>query len=143
MIFDRLTAVGKDVGINFSFGGKTGSTRDAHRLAQLGKAKGLDVQTRIVEELFAAYFENEKDITSHEVLREAGVRAGLPEEEVQEWLKSDKGGPEVDREVMEAQVRGVSGVPNFVLQDKYEIGGAQDADAFVNCFEKLKEIEGT
>jgi predicted DsbA family dithiol-disulfide isomerase len=143
MIFDHLTAVGKDVGINFSFGGKTGSTRDAHRLAQLGKAKGLDVQTRLVEELFAAYFEHEKDITSHEVLREAGVKAGLPEEEVQEWLKSDKGGPEVDREVIEAQMRGVSGVPNFVLQDKYEIGGAQDAEAFVSCFEKLKEIEGT
>ena len=143
MIFDRLTAVGKDVGIDFSFGGKTGSTRDAHRLAQLAKAKGTDVQKRVVEELFAAYFENEKDITSHDVLREAAVKAGLDEGEVKAWLESDKGGPEVDKEVMEAQMRGVSGVPNFVLQDKYEIGGAQDAEAFVSCFEKLKEMEGS
>lgn len=122
MIFDRLTAVGKDVGIEFSFGGKTGSTRDAHRLAQLGKVNGTDVQKRVVEELFAAYFENEKDITSHDVLREAAVKAGLDEGEVKAWLESDEGGPEVDKEVMEAQLRGVSGVPNFVLQDKYEIG---------------------
>ena len=143
MIFDRMTAVGKDVGIDFSFGGKTGSTRDAHRLAQLGKAKGTDVQKGVVEELFAAYFENEKDITSHDVLREAAVRAGLDEGEVKAWLESDKGGPEVVKEVMESQMRGVSVVPNFVLQDKYEIGGAQDAEAFVSCFEKLKEMEGS
>ena len=143
MIIDRLTAVGKEVGINFSFGGKTGNTRDSHRLIQLGKTKGNDVQTRVVEELFTAYFEKEQDITSHDVLREAGVRAGLPEEEVKSWLQSDKGGPEVDKEVMEAQIRGVSGVPNFVLQDKYEIGGAQDPESFVSVFEKVKEMEGS
>ena len=141
MIFDRLGAVGKDVGINFSFGGKTGNTRDSHRLVQLGKTKGADVQTRVVEELFRSYFENEKDITSHDVLREAGVKAGLPVEEVKGWLNSDKGGQEVDREVMEAQIRGVSGVPNFVLQGKYEIGGAQDGEAFVKVFERVKEME--
>ena len=39
--------------------------------------------------------------------------------------------------------RAVSGVPNFVLQGKYEIGGAQDAEAFVKVFERVKEIEGS
>ena len=143
MIFDRLTAVGREVGINFSFGGKTGATRDSHRLIQLGKSKSADVQTKVVEELFVAYFENEKDITSHDVLQEAGVKAGLDEGEIKAWLNSDKGGPEVDKEVMEAQMRGVSGVPNFVLQNKYEIGGAQDAEAFLNVFEMVKEMEGS
>ncbi|KAK4690779.1 hypothetical protein P7C71_g6090, partial [Lecanoromycetidae sp. Uapishka_2] len=143
MIFDRLSAVGKDVGIEFSFGGKTGNTRDSHRLVQLGKTKSPEVQTKVVEELFKSYFEKEKDITSHETLRDAGVKAGLAQEEVDEWLGSDKGGPEVDREVTEAQLRGVSGVPNFVLQDKYEIGGAQDPDAFVKVFERVKQIEAS
>jgi predicted DsbA family dithiol-disulfide isomerase len=45
----------------------------------------------VVEELFKAYFEDERDITSHGVLREAGVKAGLDEAEVREWLGSDKG----------------------------------------------------
>lgn len=141
MMFDRLAAIGKDVGINFSFGGKTGNTRDSHRLVQLGKTKSPDVQTKVVEELFASYFEKEKDITSHETLKEAGKAAGLSSAEVEEWLASDKGGPEVDREVTEAQMRGVSGVPNFVLQDKYEIGGAQDSQAFVKVFERVKQME--
>jgi predicted DsbA family dithiol-disulfide isomerase len=143
MIFERLGGVGKEVGINFSFGGKTGNTRDSHRLVQLGKTKSAEVQTRVVEELFKSYFEKEKDITSHETLREAGVKAGLEGEEVEEWLKSDKGGAEVDKEVAEAQMRGVSGVPNFVLQEKYEIGGAQDPNAFVRVFEKVKAMEGS
>lgn len=143
MIFQRLASVGEDVGIEFSFGGKLGNTRDSHRLIQLGKTKSPKVQTRVVEELFTSYFEKEGDITSHNVLREAGVKAGLPEEEVSDWLQSDKGGSEVDKEVAEAQMRAVSGVPNFMLQGKYEIGGAQDAEAFVKVFERVKEIEGS
>jgi hypothetical protein len=51
----------------------------------------------VVVELFAAYFENEKDITSHDVLVDAGVKAGLNAAEVKEWLDSGQGGPEVDR----------------------------------------------
>lgn len=141
MIIERLAAVGKSAGINFSFGGKTGNTRDSHRLVELGKTKGAEVQTRVVEELFKSYFEEEGDITSHEVLREAGVRAGLGEAEVKSWLESDKGGEEVDKEVAEAQIRGVNGVPNFVLQGKYEIGGARDAEAFVQVFESVKDME--
>lgn len=141
MIFDRLNAAGRDAGINFKFGGKTGNTRDSHRLIQLGKSKGPDVQNRVVDELFKAYFENEQDITSHDVLREAGVRAGLDEAEVREWLESDKGGKEVDREVMQAQMQNISGVPNFTIQGKYEVGGAQDPAAFVQLFERVKARE--
>ncbi|MCJ1320755.1 hypothetical protein MMC15_006096 [Xylographa vitiligo] len=141
MIFERLSSIGKEVGINFKFGGLTGRTRDSHRLIQLGKKKGPDVQTRTVEELFSSYFENEQDITSHKVLEEAAVRAGLDRGEVKSWLQSDNGGKEVDREVREAQMKNISGVPNFTLQDMYEIGGAQDPENFVRIFEKIKEIE--
>lgn len=142
MIFERLNAAGKDVGISFKYGGKTGNTRDSHRLIQLGKSKGPQMQTRVVEELFKAYFENEQDITSHDVLRKAAVKAGLAEAEVREWLESGKGGKEVDKEVAEAQMSNISGVPNFTIQGKYEVGGAQDPAAFVQLFERLKAIEG-
>ena len=139
--FDRLGAIGKDLGINFSFSGKTGNTRDSHRLIQLAKTKSEHVQTKVVEELFTAYFEKEKDITSHEVLREAGVNGGLEEHEVKQWLESDMGGKEVDEEVEEAQMRDIHGVPYFTFQDKYEISGAQDEKGFVQIFEKIKAEE--
>ena len=99
------------------------------------------MQTRVVEELFSAYFENEGDITSHEVIKAAGVRAGLDEKEVTDWLKSDKGGPEVDQEVEAARRNQISGVPNFTVQGKFEVGGAQDSSVFLRLFERIKAAE--
>jgi predicted DsbA family dithiol-disulfide isomerase len=143
MVLERLEQIGQDVGISFKFNGKTGSTRDSHRLVQLGKSKSPAIQTRVMEELYSAYFENEGDITSHAVLLKAGVKAGLKESEVDEWLKSDKGGKAVDLEVSGAQKGKVSGVPNFTIQEKYEVGGAQDAAVFVELFEKIKAAEAS
>ncbi|TEY76067.1 hypothetical protein BOTCAL_0061g00260 [Botryotinia calthae] len=138
---NRLAQLGKDVGIDFKFGGKTGATRTSHRLIQLGKTKSPAMETKVVESLFKSYFEEEGDITSHEVLRNAGVRAGLDEKEVTEWLESEKGGVEVDREVEKARRNSISGVPNFTIQGKYEIGGAQDSAVFLRLFEKIKGME--
>ncbi|KAF2457415.1 DSBA-like thioredoxin domain-containing protein [Lineolata rhizophorae] len=138
MMFARLSAIGEAEGINFKFGGRTGNTRNAHRLVQLGKTKGPDVQTKIVEALFEAYFENEKDITDEETLVSAGVKAGIEESEVKDWLKSGKGGKDVDSEVTEANSNMITGVPHFTLQDQYEVEGAQDPQAFTRLFELIK-----
>lgn len=136
------------MGINFRFGGLTGNTRSSHRLIQLAgdpssEKGGVEMQNRVVEQLFAAYFENEEDITDHDVLRARAVRAGLPEEQVRQWLEegSNAGGEVVDREVEEARAEGVNGVPNFTLQGKYSISGAQDPETFVKTFQKIKEME--
>lgn len=88
-----------------------------------------------------SYFEEEGDISSHEVLRAAGVRAGLSERDVDACLSSDMCGKEVDEEVAEAQRNQISGVPNFTVQGKYEVGGAQDPEVFVRLFEKIKAAE--
>jgi predicted DsbA family dithiol-disulfide isomerase len=137
MMQQRLAMIGKAVGIDFKFGGRTGNTRDSHRLVQLGKTKGPQVQTRVVEELFKAYFENEQDITSHDVLKQAGVKAGLEEKEVTEWLESDQGGKQVDEEVKNAQSMSISGVPNFTIENRYNLEGAQDPEAFLQVFEAV------
>jgi predicted DsbA family dithiol-disulfide isomerase len=141
MMQSRLGAIGESVGIHFKFGGKTGNTRDAHRLIQLGKTHGPDKQTRVIEELFAAYFENEKDVTSHEVLQQAGIDAGLDGEEVRAWLESDKGGPEVDREVQQAKSKFISGVPFFTINGRYHLEGAEDPSAFLEIFESISGSE--
>ncbi|KAG4443831.1 hypothetical protein IFR05_000731 [Cadophora sp. M221] len=141
MMFERLAQIGNDTGINFKFGGKTGNTRDSHRLIQLGKSKSPETQTKVVEQLFAAYFENEGDITSHEVLLNAAVKAGLDKKEAKDWLKTDKGGKAVDEEVEQARLNQITGVPNFTIQGKYEVGGAQDSGVFLRLFEKIKATE--
>jgi len=109
---------------------------------QLGKTKGSEMQTRVIEELFAAYFENERDITSRDVLREAGLKAGLEEKEVEQWLGSDEGGEAVDKEVEEAQEGFISGVPYFSVEGRYHLEGAQEPEAFVDVFERILTQKG-
>ena len=137
MMQQRLAMIGKADDIDFKFGGKTGNTRDSHRLIQLGKSKSPQIQTRVVEELFKAYFENEQDITSHDVLKQAGIKAGLEEKEITEWLESDQGGKQVDEEVENARSMSISGVPNFTIENRYKLEGAQDPDAFLQVFEAV------
>ena len=137
----RLSAIGREQGINFKYGGLTGNTRNSHRIVQLAKTKGAGVQDRVVDALFSAYFENEQDITSKKVLREAALKGGLEAGEVDDVLASDRFGTLVDREVEDARRNLVTSVPHFILNDKYEIGGAQDSDGFKRVFEKIKEME--
>ncbi|KAL3477971.1 thioredoxin-like protein [Aspergillus californicus] len=150
-IFSRLAGVGEGEGIKFSFGGMTGKTRDSHRLiwfaglkekergmedAGNGKVGGL--QTRVVEGLFRAYFEEEKNITERGVLLAAGVQAGLDQGEVEGLLDGDAGGKEVDFEAEKARRQLVSGVPYFMVQGMYAVEGADEPGTFLEIFEKVK-----
>lgn len=142
MMHKRLSAVGDQLGIHFKFGGKTGNTRDSHRLVQLAKRFGNDVELKTVDGLFAAYFEEERDITDHETLRAIAVAAGIPASNFQEAIvDGDEGGSEVDEAVQSARLNGVSGVPDYVIQGRYRINGGQDASVFVQVFEKIGELE--
>ena len=78
-----------------------------------------------------------QDITSHQILHKAGVAAGLDDAEVKDWLASDKGGKEVDVEVASAQRNFISGVPNFTIQGKYVLEGAQDSNEFIKVFQEI------
>lgn len=98
------------------------------------------MQTRVVEELFKGYFEEERDITSKEFLSAAGVRAGLERAEVEKWLEGDAGGEAVDREVKTA-ARFVNGVPNFTIQERFHVNGAQDPEEFLRIFDAVARQE--
>lgn len=134
----RLTAMGKAEGINFNFDGKVGNTRDAHRLVQLAKTKSTEAQNRLVTELFKSHFEEAGDVTSQSMLVETGGKAGLDQAEVKDWLETGRGGGEVDREVQRAYEDGVSGVPNFTINGKYRVSGAQDVEYFLKVLTAAK-----
>ena len=137
----RMRLMGQAEGINFTYQGKVGNTRDAHRLIQLAKTQGPERQDAVVSSIFTSYFEEGGDITSLNDLIEAAERGGIDAATTRAWLTdaSDKGGAEVDAEVGEAYQRGVHGVPHFVINDKIEIGGAQDVQTFVGEFLRAKK----
>ena len=61
------------------------------------------------------------------------------EDEIKEALQSDDFGMDVTRDMMMASQMGISGVPFFVIDQKYAISGAQPVEAFLQVFEKLLE----
>lgn len=95
------------------------------------------MQTRVVEELFASYFEKEEDITDHGVLLSCATKAGLEEKGVRALLESEEGGEEVDKEVGDAKRKFVTGVPNFTINGRYEVQGAEEPAAFLEIFERI------
>lgn len=100
------------------------------------------MQTKVVEALFASYFEKQGDITDSAVILAAAEAAGLDAAEAREWVGSDNGGKEVDEEVSEAKGMGISGVPFFTINGRFNVEGAQDSSAFVRLFERLAKMEG-
>ncbi|KAB5542711.1 thioredoxin-like protein [Coniochaeta sp. 2T2.1] len=138
MMNARLQAMGRTEGVAFASRGPIGHTRDAHRLLQLAKRKGWEVQNRLVGELYQSHFEEGMDITSLDGLTDAAAKAGIDRAEARRWLAEGRGGDEVDREVGEAYAKGVNGVPNFTVNGKYVLEGAQEPDTFVRTFVRAK-----
>jgi predicted DsbA family dithiol-disulfide isomerase len=138
MLTGRLHQMGNAEGLGFKSRGAIGNTRDAHRLLQLAKQKGLDVQNKVVGQLFELHMEEGMDITSRDMLAEAAARSGIDKAEAEQWLADGKGGDAVDREVQEAYAMGVSGVPNFTVNGKYVLEGAQDPETLVQVFLRAK-----
>jgi predicted DsbA family dithiol-disulfide isomerase len=138
MMSARLQSMGAAEGLPFKSRGYIGNTRDAHRLMQLAKKTSPEMQNKVIAQLFQSHMEEGGDITSQEMLVEAGAKAGLDKSEVKKWLEEGKGGDEVDREVQEAYRKGVHGVPNFTINGKYQLEGAQEPETFLQTFVRAK-----
>ena len=138
----QMKETGLKEGINFSYGGYTGNTFDSHRL--IWKAKevgGIDLQDKVVESLFKAYFEEEKSMGDLSVLIDCAnrVEGMMDDVSVKEFLEqSNNGKNETLKELEEyRRVYGVSGVPFFIFNEKYSLSGAQPPDEILSVFKKL------
>lgn len=134
-----MQSVGAQVGINFSYGGWTGNTLDSHRLIEHAGKHGM--QDEVIEEVFKAYFEDEKNLGDRAVLEDIMVRLNVPVgdfDDAASWLRSDELEDEVKSDVTTWQKKHrVNGVPHFVLNGKHGLSGAQEAETFVDLFKQL------
>mmetsp|Transcript_29262 Transcript_29262/g.85807 ORF Transcript_29262/g.85807 Transcript_29262/m.85807 type:complete len:145 (-) Transcript_29262:512-946(-) len=129
----------RDAGIDLKFGGLTGSTLDAHRLAaHAHKVGGSELQNKVMEELFLDYFERERHVGSAQVLLEAAERAGVPD------ARKVVDDPDYMRAEVDAELRsfgrGVRGVPHFIVNGgDVVLSGAQPVEAWEEIFSEVEE----
>ncbi|KAJ7764579.1 thioredoxin-like protein [Mycena maculata] len=135
----QMIARGKEVGIQFSFGGSMRQTTDSHRLIEKAYQVGGQAKQRaVVEALFAGYFEHEKDVGDHAFLAECAANAGvLTKEDALVFLASNELKDNVGKDIKEAMQLGVEGVPFVILDNKYAVSGAQGTETFLGIFRKI------
>lgn len=124
-IHDPLIKAGKEDGVPYQFDKitRTPNTLDAHRVIRWAQAAGRQIE--VVEALFVAYWRDGKDVGNHAVLIDIAKTIGL---NVAADLASDNDKTQVIQECERAQQMGISGVPTFIINQKYGISGAQGAE---------------
>ncbi len=138
---DRLISIGEPLGIDFRFSPESRiyNTHRAHQLlCWAGETGG---QTALKLELFRTYFTDQANIAESDVLLGAVKRAGLDVEEARLVLEDERYAEIVNQEVTYWQDQNITGVPAFVVNGKYMIPGAQDAETFAQYLEKIMEKE--
>lgn len=85
-----------------------------------------------------AYFEHEQNVGERSVLVEAAARAGLDRARVEAFLASDELRDAVLEEAETLrETHDITGVPFFIINDKYSFGGAQDVATLVRVLDKV------
>ncbi|KAK2041299.1 DSBA-like thioredoxin domain-containing protein [Colletotrichum somersetense] len=141
-VLARLTSAGARAGIALSFAGTTGNSRQSHKLLALALARcGPGAQDRLLEALFRGHFEEGADLSDRRYLLAAATSAavGLDPEEAEAALDDDRFGKAVDEAVMEARRAGITGVPTFMVQGRWRVGGSQEPDVFLRVFERVED----
>jgi predicted DsbA family dithiol-disulfide isomerase len=124
----QVAAAGRSEGIVFNHDKmeRTPNTIDAHRLIWLARQQGK--QDDVVEGLFAAYFNEGRDVGDPAVLADVGASAGLDRARILAMLASDEGQAEVRSELQRAVNLRVPGVPTVLVDGIPLFSGAIRAD---------------
>jgi predicted DsbA family dithiol-disulfide isomerase len=124
-------------GLSFNYQSQTISpnTRKAHRLIQLSKEDKKHLQ--LVEAFFKAYFTDGVDLSKDENLIKIAENCGMDGQKVASFLKGNEGEVEVEMAERQWQNAGVTGVPFYVIDNKYGISGAQSPDSLIEAFSEI------
>lgn len=129
-------AAGEGLEMDFDKVRPANSTR-AHLVLQLAKrTDGVDANA-LKDALFRAHFSDGEVISDPEVLVRLGGEVGLSREQVLGALEDPELVAAFQNDLQTARQLGVTGVPFFVLQNKYGVSGAQPTELFGQALEKV------
>jgi predicted DsbA family dithiol-disulfide isomerase len=132
----RMTQTAAAEGLEFNLEGTlTGNTFDAHQLVHLAHAHGL--QDAVVERLFRAYFTERQSLFDQQTLVNLCADVGLNRDEAAAALGDNRYANAVDAEIEIAHRLGVTGVPFYVISDRYGISGAQAPETFLDVLQRV------
>ena len=135
-MLERVTGIAKDVGLDYDYDHvHQTNTVISHELLHFAKSKGRQLEMK--ERLLKAYFVNGEHVGRIPDLVAIAVELGFDADEVTEALESHRFLADVKADVALANEYGIQGVPFFVIDGKYGVSGAQEAEAFANVLAQV------
>lgn len=135
------TGAAMDIPFAFDLIEYSSNTLDAHRLIHWAEEEEL--QNQMAERLFQAYFLEGQNIGDDDVLAALSGEIGMDDDEVLDKLHTNLAKDIVKGKIAEAQKMGISGVPCFVLGQKYAVMGAQEPETLAEAITRTAaEAEG-
>lgn len=128
---------GEAVGFTFGERARVWNTFDAHRLLHEAGRHGGDVQRRLKHALLAAYHRDGRNPAAPEVLREAGLAAGLMPEVIEDVLGSDRHASAVREAEGRWQSAGIRAVPSLVIEGRHLLQGAHPPEVLEDALRRL------
>jgi predicted DsbA family dithiol-disulfide isomerase len=134
-MIQSMSAVAEKDGLAMRFDRiRPGNTFDAHQLLHLAGRHGL--QNALKERFFQAYFTEGEAIGEVDVLVRLAGEVGLDIEQAQAALTTGAFADEVRDDQALARRLGITGVPFFVVGERFAISGAQPTELLLRALEK-------
>jgi len=137
---DRLIQIANLYGMKFESTKRIYNTRLAHEATGYARKHGKANEFHRI--VFRKVYADGMDISQWDVLRSAAEEAGLNGDEMQNEVEGGKYTAEVEAQVQQAYQIGVSGVPTYVINNRYAIVGAQPYEVFKHALNDVVTREG-
>ncbi|MFM7120017.1 MAG: DsbA family oxidoreductase [Gammaproteobacteria bacterium] len=136
-IYARILDEARPLGLDLDFEriAVSPNTRRAHRM--LAWASGPR-QHALAEALFSAYFREGIDVGDPAALVEVAVSAGFDRASVVESVATGAGDDAVAQDLAQAEQAEVTGVPFYVLAERFAIPGAQPPDVLRQLLDRAR-----
>lgn len=137
----RIVDAGAAVGLDFRYseGSRIYNSFKAHQLLHWAGEVGRQTELKLA--LFRAYFTDQTNINDEDVLMAAVESAGLDPAEAAAVLADQRYAGKVRAEENYWTEQNITGVPAFIINGKYMIPGAQDAETFGRVLERVLQKE--
>lgn len=134
-IYEQIKIAGLSSGISFNFDKISIMPNSfySHMLIEYSKVENL--QNKISEALFDAFFIQGKNIGEPIVLNKIAESCNIKNLSKDLFLSNKEISKNVQLSDETSRSKGINGVPFFIINDKYAVSGAQESEVFKKIFE--------
>ena len=137
---ERLRSMANANGMEFESTERIFNTRIAHEATEYAREHGKGNEFHKV--VFRKVYAEKQDISNWDVLRSATEEVDLNADEMQREVEGEKYKVNVEEQVKWAYQVGVTGVPTYVINDRYAVVGAQSYEVFKNALTQILNEKG-